>query len=477
MGKLEDEYEILESLGSGSYAEVFRCAHKKEKVEYAVKILNKRKAGKVAIQSAFNEVEILQKLSHPNIIGCRGYFDSNSSVQIVLELVSGGELFDRIVTMKYFTEDLTAKLIENLLGVLKYMHSLNICHRDLKPENLLMKDAAAKKVFEESDDDATSLLTNIKVVDFGFACYFNPGQRSLKDCCGTPNFIAPEILNYGFFKNSPEGYDEKCDIWSTGVLAYILLCGYPPFHADSRAKMFRKVAEAKYTFHKGTVWDNISQEAKDFVTYMLTPDPNKRPSAAECLQHYWLQGKRPQIDLPETRTKLKEFNAQQKIKGAVFNILAQNRVLYLTKCQELNVKKPNSQLMKQLEQEEEDLTVIDLEDNYLGTKGLAAALATIAESDTVHTLKLANNHIDNAGVAVIVETLRTHRSITSLDLSNNPISQLAGRQLLILVQDNRNIVDMKLQNTHLKREFLVKMDGQLQKNRDRCNKKRAQRGG
>ena len=235
---------------------------------------------------------------------------------------------------------------------------------------------------------STSASLSIKVVDFGFACYFNPGQRSLKDCCGTPNFIAPEILNYGFFKNSPEGYDEKCDIWSTGVsfcnpmlyhslagplaprsqgpghslvatltgrwtsshshsaltthpwpisresktslkyghgetkphgtatremetlgglhlrsvcrsafrstvhllslftgvLAYILLCGYPPFHADSRPKMFRKVAEAKYTFHKGTVWDNISQEAKDFVTYMLTPDPNKRPSAAECLQ-------------------------------------------------------------------------------------------------------------------------------------------------------------------------------------------------
>eukprot|EP00993_Chasmostoma_nieuportense_P000478 NODE_1440_length_1504_cov_31.545389_g1365_i0.p1 GENE.NODE_1440_length_1504_cov_31.545389_g1365_i0~~NODE_1440_length_1504_cov_31.545389_g1365_i0.p1 ORF type:complete len:473 (+),score=135.13 NODE_1440_length_1504_cov_31.545389_g1365_i0:57-1475(+) len=460
--KLEDEYTLSEALGSGTYAQVFRCTHKTG-TDYAVKIVSKAKAGQSGITSTQSEVAILRTLDHPNIIRVQDTFDTQSSIYIVLELVLGGELFDKIVQLKHYTEGMTSLLVRNLASTLAYLHSHNIVHRDLKPENLLLKKQAARTA-EGDDIEFQELLTSIKLVDFGFATQFTPGKRELTECCGTPNFIAPEILQRGFFKTTKTGYSEACDIWSAGVLCYILLCGYPPFHAGSRNQMFKRICEGRITFHQNTVWDKISQEAKQLIQAMCCLDVSKRLSAAEVLLHPWIQNTTAASELPEAQKHLKDFGARRKMRGTIFGLAAAHRVSYLTQCTELAIK-PNSGLVKQLKEcEDDELEVLDLTGNYLGAKGLKAAFGTISQSDTVTTLKLPNNQIDNTGVAVIVEGLKFHPSVTSVDLSHNPITQLAGRQLLTLIQTNNLIKELKLEETYVKDTLLQKINAQLQRN-------------
>eukprot|EP01006_Ploeotia_vitrea_P006548 TRINITY_DN13714_c0_g1_i1.p1 TRINITY_DN13714_c0_g1~~TRINITY_DN13714_c0_g1_i1.p1 ORF type:complete len:495 (-),score=59.01 TRINITY_DN13714_c0_g1_i1:125-1609(-) len=479
--KLEDEYSIEEALGSGSYAEVYRCTHKKTGQNYAVKIINKAKAGPKGIKTTQNEVEILKALNHPNVINVKDYFESNSSMYIVLEIVSGGELFDKIVELKHYSEHLAAKLIRHIVITLKYLHDNKVCHRDLKPENLLLKTRLKKTVpvdeqgnvqaaSQEEQKEVEDILTSIKLVDFGFAIAFEHGKRTLTECCGTPNFIAPEILEYGIFKTTREGYNEKCDMWSTGVLTYILLCGYPPFHANNRSQMFKKIVEGRYTYHKNTVWEKISPEAKEFISRLLQTSVEKRMSAQEALDHPWMQASLQRDDhLEEAMRDLKLYTARQKFRGAILGVEAAHRVMYFLQCKELEIK-PNSALSKQLEDNGEEITEMDLSNNYLGAKGLQAALQTIQNSETIHTLKLKDNQIDNAAVTIIVDCLKTHSSITAIDLSSNPISQLAGRQLLHLLQQNHRIVDMSLEGTYIKPTFMKKINAQLARNKHICGK-------
>eukprot|EP00906_Rhabdomonas_costata_P027573 RCo039131 len=483
MSKFEAEYTIKEALGSGSYAEVFRCTHKEKAGDYALKVVNKQKAGSSGLASVKSEVGILQQLNHPNIIYVKDFFETGSSLYIVLELVLGGELFDKIVELKHYSELMAAKLTLNLCETLAYMHSQGIVHRDLKPENLLLKEKTAKAATLGADPTEVErmhfekLLTNVKLVDFGFAIHCPPGTSNLKECCGTPNFIAPEILSFGYFKSTSEGYNEKCDMWSTGVLAYILLCGYPPFHAASRTQMFRKICSGEFLFHANTVWDNISPEAKDFVKKLMNKNPKDRLSAAQALEHPWLGIARSEmavrrnttldVNLAETTENLKTFKARQKLRGAIFGMEAVHRLMYVSKCKELSVK-PNTALVQQLakeEAEEEDITVLDLSNNYLGVKGLKAALESLGPTSTIHTLKLCNNQIDNAGITVICECLKARTNITAIDLSGNPVTQLAGRQLLNLLQENRHIRALNLDQTFLKDTMLAKINAQLDRNK------------
>lgn len=352
------------------------------------------------MKAAESEVAILRKLSHPNIIYVKDCFDSPASLYIVLEIVQGGEVFDKIVELKHYSEDIAARMVYNLCSTLQYMHSNRICHRDLKPENLMLKDKAAKNPIAENSDQHLfeNILTNIKLVDFGFAIEFEPGKRELTECCGTPNFIAPEILSYGYFKDSNIGYNEKVDLWATGVLAYILLCGYPPFHATSQRALFKRIRDGVFVFHQNTAWDNISADAKDFIQKLLNVDVNERYSADQALKHQWLSDggltARNPAPLTNTQAELKKFNARKKMRGAIFSIQAAHRAIYLARCMEMNIK-PNSGVVKILDTKEDDLTILDFNNNYLGVKGLTAALASIQESNTVHTLKLKNNQLDN----------------------------------------------------------------------------------
>jgi len=181
-----------------------------------------------------------------------------------------GELFDRIIAKNHYTEEEARKLTITMLNAIQYLHEQGVAHRDLKPENILLKD---------SSEDA-----EIKITDFGLSKIFSDdlaGEVVMKTACGTPGYVAPEVLMH-------DNYSSQVDLWSVGVIVYILLCGFPPFYGDNDNQMFRKIKAGQYKF-LAPYWDPISADAKDFVSKLLTVDWRKRMTAQEALNHKWLR--------------------------------------------------------------------------------------------------------------------------------------------------------------------------------------------
>lgn len=183
----------------------------------------------------------------------------------MIELCSGGELFDKILNESKFDERKAAKTMEQILSAVNYCHKNKVVHRDLKPENIL---------YDTKKPDAV-----LKIVDFGTSVVFEAKQR-MNQKLGTPYYIAPEVLD--------KNYDEKCDIWSCGVIMYIILCGYPPFNGQNDQVIMERVKIGKFNFDTQE-WKQISQEAKNLISNMLQKDPAKRFSAEQCLQDKWFQ--------------------------------------------------------------------------------------------------------------------------------------------------------------------------------------------
>merc|ERR1719197_1629079 len=214
------------------------------------------------------EIEIMQMVEHKNVIQLYELFDEQKKMNLVMELVTGGELFDRIVEKQSYTEREAADTIYTLCDALNHLHALKIVHRDLKPENLLYSSPA---------DDAT-----IKVADFGLARLVSGGDM-MKTACGTPGYVAPEILNN-------KGYDSSAvDMWSTGVILYILLCGFPPFYEEELPALFDSILHARFDF-PSPWWDAVSADAKGLVKKLLELDPKKRYTASQVLSHSWISG-------------------------------------------------------------------------------------------------------------------------------------------------------------------------------------------
>jgi calcium-dependent protein kinase len=228
----------------------------------AVKILKKSEQDE---EKLFLEVDILAKLSHPNIMQINEFYDDNTNFYIVSEFCSGGELFDTISEKGVFTEKEAAHLMKQIISAVCYSHQNNVVHRDLKPENILLEDKTEDPV--------------IKLIDWGGARYFSKNKKMTK-ISGTPYYIAPEVLN--------EVYDEKCDIWSCGVILYILLCGYPPFNGDTDKDIMKAVKKGSFEFPEEE-WASISKNAKDLVSHMLKYDSKARSSALDCLAHPWFK--------------------------------------------------------------------------------------------------------------------------------------------------------------------------------------------
>ena len=190
------------------------------------------------------EINILKNLDHPNIIKVFEFYSSEKYIYIINELCTGGELFDKIVDVKYFSELVACNIMRQLLSAVAYCHENGVIHRDLKPENILI----------ESSEEKNKDFFNIKVIDFGTCEILK--KKKLTEQIGTSFYIAPEVL-----KN---GYNEKCDLWSCGVILYILLCGSPPFYGKNEKEIFRKILDGNFTFrHK--IWNKISIEAKNLV--------------------------------------------------------------------------------------------------------------------------------------------------------------------------------------------------------------------
>ena len=254
-------------------------------IKTAVKIIKKNDAGEEDLNLLQREIDIMSKLHHKNIIQLNEVFEDNEAIYLILELVTGGELFDQIVSRGSYSERDAAAICKQILEAVHYMHQNGIAHRDLKPENLLVSGPDNEQ---------------IKVTDFGLSKDF--GEATLSTSCGTPDYVAPEVL-----RGAP--YDNSVDIWSIGVITYILLCGFPPFYGNSDQEIFEKILKAEYDFPADS-WDPVSDDAKDFIKGILILNAAKRPTAAEALQHPWMIGNAPSSALQTFRKDdLRQYNA------------------------------------------------------------------------------------------------------------------------------------------------------------------------
>ena len=294
--KLREVYRIGKMLGQGAFGEVRVCMHRESGAQRAVKVLRKAHMDEDEKRMFFNEISVLRDLDHPNILKMYEFFEDEKRYYIVTDICKGGELFDEILNRGKFSEKDAAVLMKQVLSCINYCHQNRIVHRDLKPENILLEQ---NKEFDQ-----------IKIIDFGTSLYFKENQK-LSEKLGTPYYIAPEVL--------AKNYNEKCDIWSCGVITYIVLSGIPPFNGASDQEIMKRVKTGKFAF-SDPCWKNISDQAKDFITQLLTMDINKRPSAADALKHPWIEQANEQIsnvsnDVAMTAlSNLQNFNAKSKLK-------------------------------------------------------------------------------------------------------------------------------------------------------------------
>ncbi|XP_034940146.1 calcium/calmodulin-dependent protein kinase type 1-like isoform X5 [Chelonus insularis] len=266
MSSVDEKYILKELLGTGAFSEV-RLAESKEKPGqmYAVKIIDK-KALKGKEDSLENEIRVLRRLTHPNIVQLLETFEDKHKVYLVMELVTGGELFDRIVEKGSYTEKDASGLIRQVLEAVDYMHEQGVVHRDLKPENLL---------YYSPDEDS-----KIMISDFGLSKMEDSGIMAT--ACGTPGYVAPEVL-------AQKPYGKAVDVWSIGVISYILLCGYPPFYDENDANLFAQILKGEFEFDS-PYWDDISDSAKDFIHKLMCVNVEERYTCKQALAHPWISG-------------------------------------------------------------------------------------------------------------------------------------------------------------------------------------------
>jgi calcium/calmodulin-dependent protein kinase I len=257
---------LHEKLGSGTFATVRRVVLKEDNaVQKALKITSLRNLKSEEVEALKNEVTILGICSHPHVVQLYESYITSDKIYMVQDLLSGGELFDRIIEQTFFSEVEAAKVVYQIADALNYLHQQDIVHRDLKPENLLLTD--------KSD------TYQVKIIDFGLA---KQSKELMSMPCGTPGYVAPEILKR-------RKYHKEVDIWSLGVITYILLCGFPPFHDDGNnlKNLYKQIRAGKYSFPK-KYWSNISKEAILLIKMMLQVKPRSRISAEKILTHKWV---------------------------------------------------------------------------------------------------------------------------------------------------------------------------------------------
>jgi len=301
-GRCEElkQYEYDEEadvLGQGQFGTVFRARHTPTGNEVALKVMSKSTVAEHGMQEALKEeVEILLKVDHPHIIKAYEFFEDDFDFYLSTELLLGGELFDRIVDIKRYSEKNARDIFNILLNTVSYLHDMDTVHRDIKPENLLLVNA---------EDD-----TQVKLADFGFAKRLH-GQKT-DTACGTPGYIGPEILR-------GEQYGIEVDIFSLGVVLYILLSGRPPFYDSNDRKRIKKNREVLYSFNK-KYWRRVSDNAKDLIAKMLEKNPAKRITARKALQHPWMTESSVELekrDIQRAMTELRRFNLKRKFRAIV----------------------------------------------------------------------------------------------------------------------------------------------------------------
>ncbi|KAL4355029.1 hypothetical protein GQ457_06G003660 [Hibiscus cannabinus] len=302
---LRDLFTLGPKLGQGQFGTTYLCTELSTGNDFACKSISKRKlVAKEDVDDVRREIQIMYHLAgHKNIVTIQGAYEDPLYVHIVMELCSGGELFDRIIQRGHYTERKAAELTRIIVGVVETCHSLGVMHRDLKPENFLLVNR---------DDDFS-----LKAIDFGLSVFFKPGQI-FSDVVGSPYYVAPEVLK--------KNYGPEADVWTAGVMLYILLSGVPPFWAETQQGIFDAVLRGYIDFNSDP-WPLISDSAKDLIRKMLCSQPSERLTAHEVLCHPWIceNGVAPDRALdPAVLTRLKQFSAMNKLKKMALRVIAES---------------------------------------------------------------------------------------------------------------------------------------------------------
>ncbi|KAJ8772598.1 hypothetical protein K2173_027775 [Erythroxylum novogranatense] len=299
-------YDLERELGRGQFGITYLCTDRSTGIKYACKSISKLKlVTQEDIEDVKTEILILQHLSgQPNIVEFKGAYEDRQNLHLVMELCSGGELFDRIIAKGSFSELEAARVIRQIVNIVHVCHSMGVLHRDLKPENFLLA---------TRDEDSP-----LKATDFGLSVFIEEG-RQYREFAGSPYYMAPEIIK--------GRYGKEIDVWSAGVMAYIILTGVPPFWAETQTGIFEAILDYDLDL-ESSPWPYISSSAKDLVRKMLTKDPKRRITASQALEHPWLlAGARGASDKPldsAVLIRMKQFRAMNKLKKLAMKVIAES---------------------------------------------------------------------------------------------------------------------------------------------------------
>ncbi|XP_021808745.1 calcium-dependent protein kinase 2-like [Prunus avium] len=301
---VKQHYTIGKELGRGQFGVTYLCTENSTGNKYACKSISKRKlVTKNDKEDIKREIQIMQHLSgQANIVEFKGCYEDKQSVHVCMELCAGGELFDRIIAKGHYSERAASSICRAIVNVVNICHFMGVMHRDLKPENFLL-----------SSKDENALL---KATDFGLSVFIEEG-KVYRDIVGSAYYVAPEVLK--------RRYGKEIDIWSAGVILYILLSGVPPFWAETEKGIFDAILEGEIDF-ASPPWPSISSSAKDLVRKMLTQDPKKRITSAQVLEHPWIKGGEAS-DKPidsAVLSRMKQFRAMNKLKKLALKVIAEN---------------------------------------------------------------------------------------------------------------------------------------------------------
>ena len=339
-------YEFIKELGKGSYGQVFRCQNKETGNVYACKKMSKKKIkNKKQFQT---ELNLLRTTDHPNIIKLYDIYEDNKYIYLIMEECNGGEFFDslakRAKEKNMYTEKECARIFKQILEAVNYLHAHGVCHRDLKPENILFSNVA---------DDSC-----LKLIDFGLSKVLD-GESNMKKTVGTTFYMAPEVIQ--------GNYNEKCDIWSCGIILYIMLCGKPPFYSQDEDELKKKICSMHYNFDYPE-FKKVSQDAINLIKKILV-SPDKRLSAGQILAEPWIKENAPNAtgeNLKQNWEHIEQYSKLNLVQKSIINFTA----FHLTSRE----TKDFVEMFKSLDENSDGVLSIDeikkgVEQSKFGTKG------------------------------------------------------------------------------------------------------------
>ena len=441
IGSLFDKYQMLEELGHGAYGTVTKARKRiPHSPLYAIKHIDKKKAGAKGLSEVFSEVETMSLLHHPNIVHLEEVFQDEENLWIVMDYVPGGELQKALKNVTRFDEPSARRMAINLLMATDYIHDKGIVHRDLKPANCLLS--------EEGD-------MSLQIADFGFAVMVLGQDSCLTSFCGTTAFMAPEIIldiNYG----------KPVDMWAIGVILFLLLSGDYPFDPSDGDQLNEAIVRGRYSF-SNPVWKGVSTGAKDLISKLLVVDPSRRLTARDALKHFWVRaGMTEAVDCAihsdddESEQRRCKRCARTLLRGGIIAVAAAHRLVFGLRCIQLRREGCDLPLLRNFSylvsgRYDPPQRMIRASGAMVGNaKAMLHLIAMLEHSDTTDTFDVSSNGIDSLDVTQqIVRVASSHPSLTALDLQDNPIPPLAGRALQRLARATTRLRSINVGGTQI----------------------------